>query len=70
MDLILEVETNKTYLSPSGIKFKVLHKAMHGQACNLPMIVYQNVEPTHDKPVGCVWTIEESLFLKLFREAY
>jgi hypothetical protein len=69
MGLILEVETDKTYLSPSGIKFIVLHKAMHGQACNLPMVVYQNIEPTHDKPVGCVWTMEESLFLKLFREA-
>ena len=64
MDLIV----GSNYLSPSGIKFKLLHKAKHGQDCSLAMIVYTNIEPTHDRPVGEIWVIAESLFIRLFKE--
>ena len=64
MDLI----EGSNYLSPSGIKFKLLHKAKHGQDCSLAMIVYTNIEPTHDRPVGEIWVITESLFIRLFKE--
>lgn len=63
------VEVGKEYLSPSGLRFKVLHLAKHGQDCSLPMVVYTNLEPTHDRPANEIWTIEESLFLKLFSVA-
>ncbi len=65
---IFEVQERRTYLSRSGIKFAVLHKAKHGQNCTLPVVVYTNLEPTSDRPVGEIWTMEESLFMKLFRE--
>lgn len=65
--MIYELIVGETYLSPGGRKFKVLHLAKHGQNCSLPMVVYTNLEPT-DYPPGEVWVIEESLFLKTFRE--
>ena len=66
-DQIFEVQENTTYLSRSGIKFAVLYKAKHGQDCTLPIVVYTNLEPTSDRPVGEIWTMEETLFMKLFR---
>lgn len=65
--MIREVEVDKTYISPSGKRFKVLHRGRHGQNCLCPMIIYTNIDPT-DYPPGEVWTIEESLFIKLFKE--
>jgi hypothetical protein len=67
--MIYEVEENKEYLSPSGLRFKVLHRAKHGQDCSYPMVVYTNLEPTHDRPANEIWTIGESLFMKQFRDA-
>lgn len=64
--MIAEVETGVVYLSPSGVRFRVLHKAKHGQDCSHPMIVYTNLEPTSDRPAFEVWVISESLFLTLF----
>ncbi|MOA23365.1 hypothetical protein D3C78_1439800 [compost metagenome] len=64
--MLLEVEKDSEYLSPSGLRFKVLYLAKHGQDCSWPMVVYTNLEPTHDRPVGEIWTIAESLFLKQF----
>ncbi len=60
------VEEGKEYKSPSGLKFKVLHLAKHGQDCSWPMVVYTNIQPTHDRPAGEIWTISESRFLKQF----
>ncbi len=36
------VEEGKEYKSPSGLKFKVLHLAKHGQDCSWPMSVRTN----------------------------
>ena len=65
---MVNVTEGGLYLSPSGITFKVLHKAKHGQDCSYPMVVYTNIEKTHDRNTGEVWVISESLFLKLFKE--
>lgn len=62
------VEKDKTYISPSGIPFKVLSLARHAQDCSWSMIVYMNLEPTKDAPIGTVWTIAESIFLRTFSE--
>lgn len=64
--MLFEVEKDHEYLSPSGLRFKVLHRGKHGQDCSWPMVVYTNLEPTHDSPIGEVWVIAESLFLKQF----
>jgi len=66
--MLYEVEEEREYLSPSGLPFKVLHRAKHGQDCSHPMVVYTNLTPTHDRPAGEVWVICESLFMKQFRE--
>ncbi|MNT77978.1 hypothetical protein D3C71_2002950 [compost metagenome] len=66
--MLLEVETDREYLSPSGLRFKVLHLGKHGQDCSWPMVVYTNLEPTHDRPTGEIWVIAESLFLKQFSD--
>lgn len=60
------IEENETYMSPSGLKFKVLHLARHAQDCSWPMVVYTNLVPTKDAPVGTIWTIAESIFLRTF----
>lgn len=67
--MIYEVEPGKIYYSPSGKPFKVLSLARHGQSCIYPMVVYTNLEAT-DLPPGQIWVIEESLFLKLFKEGH
>lgn len=59
-------EEGVDYKSPSGLRFKVLHKAQHGQDCSWPMVVYTNVEPTHDAPPGKIWVIAESIFMRTF----
>lgn len=61
------IDTGEVYLSGSGLQFKVNGKAKHGQDCTVPMVVYENIEPTYDYPTGQIWVMEESLFLKLFR---
>ena len=66
--MIIDVSEGCLYLSPSGVTFKVLHKAKHGQDCSYPMIVYTNIEKTQDRDIGEIWVISESLFLKLFKE--
>lgn len=62
------VEERTTYLSQSGIPFHVLYIGKHGQDCTVPMVIYTNIEPTKDAAVGTIWTMEESLFMKLFTE--
>ena len=66
--MLYEVEVNREYLSPSGLTFKVLHRAKHGQDCSYPQVVYTNLTATHDRPAGEIWVIAESLFMKQFRE--
>lgn len=50
--MLLEVEERQTYISGSGYRCKVLSKAQHGQDCSVSMIVYTNLDPTFDSPVG------------------
>ena len=66
--MIEEIEVDREYLSPSGLLFKVLHIGKHAQDCSIPMVVFTNLVPTHDRPIGEIWVIEESLFLKTYRE--
>jgi hypothetical protein len=66
--MIHEVAVDTVYISPSGKQFKVLHLARHGQNCLYPMVVYTNLDTT-DYPPGQIWVIEESIFLKTFRDA-
>lgn len=61
-------EEGGEYKSPSGLRFKVLFKAQHGQDCSWPMVVYTNLEPTKDAPTGKIWTIAESIFLRTFSD--
>lgn len=68
MTILSEIRTDCEYLSPSGLPFKVLHRAKHGQDCSWPMVVYTNLTPTHDRPAGEIWVIAESLFMKQFTE--
>ena len=67
--MLFEVEEHKEYLSPSGLRFKVLHRGKHAQDCSWPMVVFTNLTPTHDRPANEVWVLCESLFLKQFTEA-
>ncbi len=60
------VEKDREYLSPSGLRFQVLHVGRHAQDCSWPMVVYTNLEPTRDAPTGTVWVIAESIFLRTF----
>ena len=64
--MLESVEEGCTYLSKSGIEFKVLHLGKHGQDCTLPMVVYTNLTPTKDAPALTVWVMGETLFMKLF----
>lgn len=65
---LLEVVENHVYFSPSGIPFLAIDKAVHGQDCTVPMVTYQALLETHDKPAGTKFVLSESLFLKTFRE--
>lgn len=64
--MIYEVEPGKTYYSRTGKPFRVLSIARHAQDCTQPMVVFENLVPT-DWPVGTVWVLTESLFIKTFR---
>lgn len=66
--MLESVEKDREYLSPSGLRFRVLHLGKHGQDCSWPMVVYTNLEPTHDRPANEIWVIAESLFIKQFSE--
>lgn len=63
------IEENHEYKSPSGLRFRVMHLAKHGQDCSWPMVVYTNLEPTHDRPANEIWVIAESIFMNQFSEA-
>ena len=67
--LLREVVSGLTVRSPSGLPFKVLAVGKHAQDCSLPMVVFTNITPTHDRPAGEIWVLEESLFLKNFHLA-
>lgn len=64
----MKLKKNKVYLSPSGLRFKVLHLAKHAQDCSYPMVVFTNLEPTHDRPANEIYVLSESMFLKQFSE--
>lgn len=66
--MLNEVEEHKIYLSPSGLRFKVLHLAKHAQDCSYPMVVFTNLEPTHDRPANEIWVLSESMFIKQFSD--
>ena len=66
--MLESIEKGQEYLSPSGLHFKVLHLARHAQDCSWPMVVYTNLETTHDSPTGTVWVIAESIFLRTFTQ--
>lgn len=65
---IYEVEEGRVYLSGHGYRMQVLHRAPHGQDCQVPMVVYTNLDATWDCPPGQVWVVSESFFLSRFRE--
>ena len=67
--LLREVVPGLEVRSPSGLPFKVLAVGKHAQDCSLPMVIFTNTTPTHDRPAGEIWVIEESLFLKNFHLA-
>lgn len=66
VEMLDRIDVNVEYLSPSGLRFKVLALARHAQDCSWPMVVYTNLVPTKDAPTGTVWVIAESIFLKVF----
>lgn len=65
-NMLYEVAPLSIVYSKSGIRFKVLCLARHGQDCSIPMVVYTNLEKTVDAEVGTVWVIEESIFMQRF----
>jgi hypothetical protein len=66
--MLESIEEQKVYKSPTGKPFRVLYLARHAQDCGWPMVVYTNLGPTEDAPMGTVWTIAESIFLRTFSE--
>jgi hypothetical protein len=67
--MLESIEPQKTYRSPSGIRFQVICLARHAQDCSWPMVVYTNLEPTKDAPAYTMWTIAESIFMRTFSHA-
>lgn len=65
-DSIYEVQEGVTYISRNGYRCQVLMLAQHAQDCSVGMVVYVNLDPTFDSPVGRKWVMTESLFLKRF----
>lgn len=65
--MLYEVIPHSTVKSKSGLRFKVLHLARHGQDCSIPMVVYTNLEKTIDAEIGTIWVIEESIFMQRFK---
>lgn len=69
LDDIYEVELGKVYRSKrSGIRFRALQYAKHGQDCSVGMVVYMNLDQTEDSAPFSMWVMEESLFLKRMGE--
>lgn len=66
--MIREVVVGEVYLSRSGNRFIVKGFSRYGLNCSVPFVHYENLDPTFDREGGCSWVIEESLFLKMFRE--
>lgn len=64
---IYELKEGHIYYSPSKKPFRYLGTIRHGQDCSLPMVVYMSMVET-DRPAGTIFVIEESLFLKQFKE--
>jgi len=64
--MLIEVEPLSIVTSKSGLRFKVICKARHGQDCSVPMVVYTNIDATKDAKIGTVWAIAESIFLSRF----
>lgn len=64
--MIKEIEFGKVYLSQSGLRFKAIEAINYGLDCTEPYILYQNLDPTYDSPIGKKWFLEESIFLKTF----
>ena len=67
--MIYEIEVGRTYYSPSGLPFKVLRKGVkYALDCSVFMVVFTNLVPTHDRPGGEEWVLDELLFMKIYRE--
>ena len=67
--MIYEVMAGKPYRSKnSGTLFRVCLLARHGQDCSERQVVYSNEEPTTDYPVGELWVVSESIFIKTMEE--
>lgn len=67
--MIYEVTIGKPYRSKnSGTLFRVALLAKHGQDCSERQVVYYNEEPTKDYPVGELWVVSESIFIKTMKE--
>jgi len=65
---IREVTVGSTYYSRHGTVVTVRGRSWYGNNCSTAMIEYTTPNPTNDKAAGHRWVLEESLFLKLFRE--
>ena len=52
--MLSEVIVGNNYISKSGKVFGVMAIARHGQNCSEPMVVYINMEPTSDAPIGTI----------------
>ena len=68
MGHIRELEVGSVYRSRSNKRFRVLSFSQYGLDCSVRFILYTNLDPTFDSPPGKLWTIEESIFLKMFKE--
>jgi len=65
---IREVVVDHIYYSASGIPFKVIARGHYGLNCTVPMIAYCNLIKTKDAKSNSLWFLEESIFLKTFKE--
>lgn len=66
--MLLKVIKGETYYSSSGIPFKVVMIAKHGQCCIRDMVCYQNLVPTKDYPALTDWVLDKTMFMKTFNE--
>lgn len=62
--MIDKVHVGFFYKSASGAAFHVSALGRHAQSCETIMVVYTNVTPTLDFPIGVTWVLDREIFKK------
>lgn len=62
--MLEKVVINSLCKSASGAIFFVSSLGRHAQSCETVMVIYQNLTPTSDFPVGQTWVLDKSIFCR------